>query len=177
VTTPSSHPVLLPGIDSANHRRAARVSWVVGGAGPAPLTISLVTHDPVPAGEQIYNNYGAKPNSELVLGYGFAIPDNPDDTLVLRIGGGARESTTHEVGRDARGAENVYIDVLQQVHVALGDRDESHHSWEEQLDAAEALGDMLQTLLEKIPDLSASNYSGDVRPEIHVMVSSYVDGQ
>jgi hypothetical protein len=112
-----------------------------------------------------------------VLGYGFAIPDNPDDTLVLRIGGGVRESSTHEVGRDARGAENVYTDVLQQVHAALEGRDESHHSWEEQLDAAEALVDMLQTSLEKIPDLSASNYSGDVRPEIHVMVSFYVDGQ
>jgi hypothetical protein len=38
------------------------------------------------AGSQLYNNYGPKSNEELLLGYGFAIEDNPDDVVALKLG-------------------------------------------------------------------------------------------
>ncbi|KAJ7228355.1 hypothetical protein GGX14DRAFT_346789 [Mycena pura] len=73
-------PILLPGIDSLNHARAEPVSWVQNyvGNGPVPgpgSTISLTLHNPIAAGAELFNNYGAKPNSELVLGYGFSLPN------------------------------------------------------------------------------------------------------
>lgn len=46
----------------------------------------------------MFNNYGPKPNSELLLGYGFVLPNNPEDTIVLKLGGSEKR---HEIGRDA----------------------------------------------------------------------------
>lgn len=41
---------------------------------------------PIKAGEEVFNNYGAKPNDELLLGYGFVLQDNPEDALSLVMG-------------------------------------------------------------------------------------------
>ena len=49
--------------------------------------LALVLHTPTSRGHELLNNYGPKPNAELILGYGFALPHNPDDTIVLRLGG------------------------------------------------------------------------------------------
>ena len=38
------------------------------------------------AGSQVFNNYGPKSNEEFLLGYGFVIDPNPDDTVILRLG-------------------------------------------------------------------------------------------
>jgi hypothetical protein len=35
----------------------------------------------------VFNNYGARGNETLLLGYGFVVDANPDDTLVLQLGG------------------------------------------------------------------------------------------
>lgn len=35
----------------------------------------------------MFNNYGARGNEALLLGYGFVVEANPDDTLVLQLGG------------------------------------------------------------------------------------------
>lgn len=37
-------------------------------------------------GNEVFNNYGAKPNDELMLGYGFVMQDNPSDIVSLRFG-------------------------------------------------------------------------------------------
>lgn len=58
VATPSSFPVLLPGIDALNHKRGQAVTWVVDGAGSSGPAIGLVVHTPTPAGAEIFNNYG-----------------------------------------------------------------------------------------------------------------------
>jgi hypothetical protein len=96
------------------------------------MSISLVTHGASKAGAEIFNNYGAKPNSELLLGYGFTLRANPDDTIVLKVGGrgagasvsGAAGQQQHEVGRGARGAESVWGTVLDAVKTAARARDE-----------------------------------------------------
>lgn len=35
--------------------------------------------------EQVFNNYGPKPNEELLLGYGFTTPHNQADLAVLKL--------------------------------------------------------------------------------------------
>lgn len=37
-------------------------------------------------GEEVFNNYGAKPNDELLLGYGFLLEDNPEDFVSVKLG-------------------------------------------------------------------------------------------
>lgn len=56
-----------------------------------------MTTQPQPAGKQIYNNYGAKSNEELLLAYGFVLDPNPDDIVVLRLG------TSMDVDKRTRG--------------------------------------------------------------------------
>jgi hypothetical protein len=116
--------VLNPFHGSSHHRHRLRHPHLL-----LLLSISLVTHNASNPGSEIFNNYGAKPNSELLLGYGFTLPANPDDTIVLKIGG-ARDTTTttaaaaaaaavaharHEVGREAHGAAAVWGAIMDAV--------------------------------------------------------------
>lgn len=73
-------PVLLPGMDASNHDHSAKVDWTFD-----PGRFSLTCTEGVTAGQQVYNNYGPKGNDELLLGYGFCIPDNPCDTVMLTL--------------------------------------------------------------------------------------------
>ncbi|KAK4685632.1 hypothetical protein P7C73_g4519, partial [Tremellales sp. Uapishka_1] len=85
-----SHPVLIPGLDLLNHTRAQPILWlsslVPGPSGDPIPSISLVSTRSQAAKTQLYNNYGPKPNDQLLLAYGFVIDDNPDDTVALRLG-------------------------------------------------------------------------------------------
>ncbi|KJX94908.1 hypothetical protein TI39_contig4150g00009 [Zymoseptoria brevis] len=73
-------PVLFPVIDVPNHSPTARVDWAFD-----PGRFSITIKDPIPGGEEVYNNYGPKSNDELLLGYGFCIPDNSDDKVLLTL--------------------------------------------------------------------------------------------
>ncbi|KAJ7167510.1 hypothetical protein C8R46DRAFT_1269466 [Mycena filopes] len=168
---PDPAPILLPGVDTLNHARAEPVSWVQSylGTGPIPeagSSISLVLHKAIPAGAELFNNYGAKPNAELILGYGFSLPNNPDDTIVLKIGGmGGRK---WEVGRGARGAEGVWECVLETLTGG------AEPTYEDHLDAAGALGEMVEGLLDKLPEPS---FDDDVRDDVAEMIGNYLEGQ
>ncbi|KAI0065824.1 SET domain-containing protein [Artomyces pyxidatus] len=183
VVTDSSEPVLLPGVDSLNHARGQPVSWVVNSLDPSTspesaLSISLVSHAAFPAGAEVFNNYGPKPNAELILGYGFATPENPDDTIVLKIGGhGAQGGNKWEVGRDARGIEGLWEEIVAAVrsHATEGEQDEDAPSeWDIMLEAAELLTSMSTMLLSRLPEPSSS---GAVRPDVAMMIEYYVSGQ
>ncbi|KAJ6583765.1 hypothetical protein B0H10DRAFT_2096353 [Mycena sp. CBHHK59/15] len=173
LTSPSvPEPILLPGVDCLNHSRAEPVSWVQSYVGDGPIggagsTLSLTLHNPAVAGAEIFNNYGLKPNSELILGYGFSLPDNPDDTIVLKIGG--IEGKKWEVGRNAHGADEVWETVLEFVGG-------SEPTYEDYLEAAEVLADMVQVLLERLPKLPV-NGGQDIRQEVALMLHDYVKGQ
>lgn len=82
------HPILIPGYDLLNHRPLTPVSWV---SSPATQTVSLVHHFPLGPNQQVFNNYGSKPASSLLLSYGFALPieRQPEgmETLPLLVGG------------------------------------------------------------------------------------------
>jgi hypothetical protein len=69
--------------------RGTPITWlsspITSSAGSTP-SVSFLNSQPVPAGKEVYNNYGPKSNEELLLSYGFVLSPNPDDTLILRLG-------------------------------------------------------------------------------------------
>ncbi|EGO02860.1 hypothetical protein SERLA73DRAFT_165797 [Serpula lacrymans var. lacrymans S7.3] len=179
-STPSSYPVLIPGVDSLNHCRGLPISWVVSFPEPVAIstvnstkpTVSLVGHTITQAGQEVFNNYGPKPNSELILGYGFSLPQNQDDTIVLQIGGAPTSSRKKwEVGRKAHGAEGVWEEVLGLI--AQG----AEATYEDELEAADVLSEMLTSLIEHLPEVSDADDDKDIRPEVELMMEHYLEGQ
>ncbi|KAI1183241.1 SET domain-containing protein [Nemania serpens] len=67
--------VLLPLFDIGNHSPLAKTAWVID---ENSCTCALRSDQPYSAGQQVYNNYGAKTNAELLLGYGFILPERDD---------------------------------------------------------------------------------------------------
>ncbi|KAG6915307.1 hypothetical protein DXG01_012230 [Tephrocybe rancida] len=177
--TPSLHssldtkPILLPGIYSLNHGRKEPVSWVVSypdtevTSSDSPR-VSLVLHTPSIRGQELLNNYRAKPNSEFILGYGFALAQNLNDIIVLKIGG--TDTKEWEVGRSAWGADGLWDEILTSVQQSPGPP-----NYEDHLDAAGALLDMLQTLLDPLP-LEKDDRQVEMRPEVALMLHHYVEG-
>ncbi|KAK3313106.1 hypothetical protein B0H66DRAFT_386093 [Apodospora peruviana] len=67
--------ILQPLFDIANHSMTARYAWDVSSD---PSCCQLVCKDTYQPGDQVYNNYGLKSNSELLLGYGFILPETAE---------------------------------------------------------------------------------------------------
>ncbi|KAH9916275.1 SET domain-containing protein [Epithele typhae] len=192
VATPDSYPVLLPGIDALNHARAHPVSWVVSkssDSSPDALLLSLVIRTPTPRGGELLNNYGPKPNAELILGYGFALPHNPEDTIVLKLGGGPGspdEQARSEVGRAGRGAEAVWEILYAQLREMIEADDDPADEWGvedvmEVTDMSCAVGiliDITQSLYEGLPPFPPPpERAREMRPEVLQMLEYYVEGQ
>jgi hypothetical protein len=76
----SNFPVLIPLVDVLNHKPFAKVVWE-----PTSKEFSIFTLETLKSGSQIFNNYGPKPNEELLMGYGFVIQDNPVDSVALKF--------------------------------------------------------------------------------------------
>ena len=195
--------MLIPGIDALNHARAQPVTWVVtsspasASASASTPIISLVTHNASNPGSEIFNNYGAKPNSELLLGYGFTLPANPDDTIVLKIGGtrdaaaapAAAARARYEVGREAHGAAALWGAIMDAVkaenEVDHEEEEEGSEApeWQIILDSADMLRSMTESLLGRlpsappetraVPEYEAIKSRGDVVD----MIGHYVSGQ
>ncbi|RPB02547.1 SET domain-containing protein [Choiromyces venosus 120613-1] len=72
-------PVLFPLIDSLNHYPITKITWQ-----PSDTSLSIISGAGVLAGAEVYNNYGPKPNEELLMGYGFTLPENPFDSVLLK---------------------------------------------------------------------------------------------
>lgn len=67
--------ILQPLYDIGNHSPEAKYSWNLTQE-PEPSACELVCLDSYKPGEQVFNNYGSKTNSELLLGYGFVTEGN-----------------------------------------------------------------------------------------------------
>ncbi|PFH51319.1 hypothetical protein AMATHDRAFT_142848 [Amanita thiersii Skay4041] len=178
--TASTEPVLIPGLDSLNHARGAAVTWVVAYPDPAdpdpsiqsqtePL-ISLVLRSTTSPGQELLNNYGLKPNSELILGYGFTLHNNPDDTIAIKVGG--ISDRRWEIGRSARGLGDLWNEILR----TFAPEAETVPSYEDQLDAVGFLTEMSQVLLDQLPPMQIDE-GEEVRPEVMSMLTDYVEGQ
>ena len=133
--------------------------------------ISLVLHTATPKGHELFNNYGPKPNSELILGYGFSIPCNPDDTIVLKIGGSFDDGKKWEIGREAKGAENMWTDLTR----AFIEDSSQNPTYEDMLDASSALQEMLQNLIDRLPAEMTAEMTG-IRAEVKAMFQDYLEG-
>lgn len=171
----TSHPVLLPGVDALNHARGQPVSWVItypdtNNTSLEPI-ISLVLHTNTPKGDELFNNYGLKPNSELILGYGFSIPHNPDDTIVLKIAGSIEDGKTWEIGREAKGAEDMWTDLMK----AFIQDSSQNPTFEDILDASSALQEMVQSLMDRLPAEETTKMT-KIRPEVITMFQDYLEG-
>lgn len=78
--------VLLPVFDIVNHSMRAQVRWLPAAGGDGGGNDDLVgrtccrfqTFDAYGPGEQVFNSYGKKTNSELLLSYGFVVPESDD---------------------------------------------------------------------------------------------------
>ncbi|KAI1371760.1 SET domain-containing protein [Hypoxylon crocopeplum] len=64
--------VLLPLYDIGNHSPLAKIAWATDERAKVCTLKSRQTYS---AGEQVFNNYGMKTNVELLLGYGFVLPE------------------------------------------------------------------------------------------------------
>jgi hypothetical protein len=129
------------------------------------------------AGAEIFNNYGAKPNSELLLGYGFTLPTNPDDTIVLKIGGAPdggqqQQQQQHEVGRGAHGAASVWDAIVDAVKSA---EDKEVPEWQIILDSADTLRGMTESLLARLPRPPVPDAL--LRTDVTEMIGHYITGQ
>ncbi|RPB17272.1 SET domain-containing protein [Morchella conica CCBAS932] len=80
IDDPDCLPALFPLIDSVNHQPLTKITWA-----PGDNALNVVSGDEIPAGGEVCNNYGPKSNEELLMGYGFTLPGNPFDTVVLRF--------------------------------------------------------------------------------------------
>lgn len=119
---PGSYAVLIPGLDSMNHAPGHPVTWAVAKRESKGLSIGLVSEVETFAGDEIVNNYGPKPNASLILGYGFAMPHNLNDSIFLKIGfkasappqssaarsGLGNSELGTEIGRSAAGVEELW---------------------------------------------------------------------
>ena len=168
-----SEPVLLPGVDILNHARGQPVTWISHTKPQARVErVAIVAHDPTPAGQEIFNNYGPKPNAELLLGYGFTLPNNPDDTIILKLGG--VNGRKWSVGRGARGIEGLWAEIL----VAVGGNSDSEADgdFENVLDASGALGEMVSSMYGSLPAVDAVAGKEGIRAQVVQMYGHYVEG-
>ncbi|KAF5393167.1 hypothetical protein D9757_001238 [Collybiopsis confluens] len=180
ISSSSTEPILLPGFDSLNHARGQPVSWIVTYPEDETNTsephLCLVIHIPTPAGSELFNNYGAKPNSELILGYGFSLAENPDDTILLKIGGGAGSTRKCEIGRNSQGADGLWTQVLSLIKLQANP-DQGAYTYEDELDAASMLDEMVNGMIEKLPESRRALDPARIRPEVVEMFRSYLEGQ
>ncbi|KAH8114871.1 SET domain-containing protein [Phellopilus nigrolimitatus] len=208
VATPSSYPVLLPGVDSLNHARNQPVTWSVSRISrPPPISapeganvdhcVVLTLNTPSVAGEELFNNYGPKPNASLILGYGFALEDNPDDTIMLKVGTGAAAASDEkftrsefEIGRDVQGVDALWSEVRARIATSYGvtkpySNAEVEESWEEEdirliMETADTLSGMVTSLLHRLPSLAETTeevQSLTIRESVRTMWGYYVRGQ
>lgn len=187
---PTAHPVLIPLVDALNHARAVPVSWVVSVQSGAQVgdkkgsALSLVLHDGAAENSELYNNYGAKPNSEFLLGYGFTLPSNPDDTMAFKLPGDGRR---WEIGRKVTGdLSGLFEAVEERMKTQLGISAEDLEEMDEvekvdlSLEATDLFQEMLQGLIMKLPTwIHEDNYQpgARIRPEILDLVRPYIEGE
>jgi hypothetical protein len=81
---PPHEPVgcMLPVLDLLNHVPRTPIAWIRSSTG-----VSFIHEgkEILKKSEEVNNNYGPKSNEELLMGYGFILPNNADDTYTLAI--------------------------------------------------------------------------------------------
>jgi hypothetical protein len=152
-------------------------------AGEKGFNLSLVLHSGAEEHSELFNNYGTKPNSEFLLGYGFTLPSNPDDTMAFKLPG---EEKRWEIGRKAAGdAQGLFEAVEERMKAQIDIFAEDLEEVEEverielSLEAADLFEEMLQGLRMKLPTwVHENNYQpeAEIRPEVPEILRPYIEG-
>ena len=100
--------VLMPLFDIGNHDPLAEVVWDADSA-PGQCRLVVATPETREPGRQVFNNYGPKTNSELLVAYNFVLPATEafhNDYVHLRLRSGAPPpgQTSRGGGGDGDGA-------------------------------------------------------------------------
>jgi hypothetical protein len=121
------------------------------------------------------------------------LPANPDDTILLKIGGtrdttaaaasaAARTRTRYEVGREAHGAAAVWGAIMDAVKAEEGGSEAPE--WQIILDSADMVRSMTESLLGRLPSPpeaavpeSEAGISIKLRGDVVSMIGHYVSGQ
>lgn len=108
--------ILQPLLDIANHSMTARYTWDTTSD---PSCCRLVCGDAYQAGHQVYNNYGLKTNSELLLAYGFLLPQTPalhNDYVHVRKRQDSSGSSPHHNSNDGSQPQDFLISLRPIAH-------------------------------------------------------------
>jgi hypothetical protein len=180
LSKPGASPILIPLVDSLNHARGTPVSWLIDRPTEAKeRSVSLISHKSNNPGEELYNNYGPKPNDELLLGYGFVLSNNPDDTLLLKLPASERR---YRIGRKATGeVEAVWNEIGRRIQEDFPmDADDLDVMLVElEMEIGQILPEMVNNLQQRLPDTSMLDQSRSlpgVRTQVQEMILIYVQG-
>ncbi|KAJ3168340.1 hypothetical protein HDU88_001780 [Geranomyces variabilis] len=81
VSSGASELCLYPVLDMLNHQRGQRIEWrIQEGVG-----VSFIALEEVACGAEVFNNYGAKGNENLLGNYGFVLDPNPEDYVKIAL--------------------------------------------------------------------------------------------
>lgn len=144
------------------------------------LHLSLVLEAGREIGQEVLNNYGLKSNGELILGYGFSISNNPDDCVVIKLGGEGTTQKRTEIGRDLEGLQEVIGDMKEAYRKQVEDVSEE---LECELDVVDMLREMTNELWEKLvrcEDVvrkSGDKSEGRLRKSVVRMCQEYIEGE
>ncbi|KAG7823733.1 hypothetical protein KL909_003130 [Ogataea angusta] len=72
---------LCPIVDLLNHKNGEKVTWTCADNS----FVFRASPKCIRRGEEVYNNYGDKSNTELLLNYGFVLDDNESETTALTL--------------------------------------------------------------------------------------------
>lgn len=102
-----SHPILLPVLDTFNHKSPHAITWQ---SDHENRILSFLSGSPYEPGDQIYNNYGGKSNEEFLMSYGFCINDLQSDHVSLKLEG---SNKTHYLTRTEPLPESALQEILE----------------------------------------------------------------
>lgn len=145
-------------------------------------TVTLVIHRPIKMGQELLNNYGAKPNSEFLLGYGFTLPNNPEDTIVLKVGGIPNTNGNNrkwDIRRDPYSIDGLWAEIVEAFVASKKEEKDGEEAlpYEHLLDAADMLKEMIRAVLDRLPGIPDSSQLVNVRPDVFSMFTDYIQGQ
>jgi hypothetical protein len=72
--------ILLPFFDLLNHGTGVEIEWRGDGT-----SVAFAAGAAIAPNSEIFNNYGSKPNDELLLAHGFALENNEHDRVALKM--------------------------------------------------------------------------------------------
>ena len=76
---------MLPLMDMMNHPPANVAANTQFDVASRPGTLWLRATTDVPAGGELFYDYGRKSNEHFLFSYGFCLPNNPHNTLAVRL--------------------------------------------------------------------------------------------